>query len=77
MNEIKNTTLIFPILHYRVPIRDGRPARWEPSPRGEHIGPTLAPEAILFESPCRAHSETKIAQIICQGKDFNQLFYYS
>ena len=34
MNEIKNTTLIFPILHYRVPIRDGRPARWEPSPRG-------------------------------------------
>ena len=22
-----------------------------------HIGPTLAPEAILFESPCRAHSE--------------------
>ena len=23
-----------------------------------HIGPTLAPEAILFESPCRAHSET-------------------
>ena len=25
---------------------------------GGHIGPTLAPEAILFESPCRAHSET-------------------
>ena len=23
-----------------------------------HIGPTLAPEAILFESPCRASSET-------------------
>ena len=23
-----------------------------------HIGPTLAPEAILFESPCRAHPET-------------------
>ena len=23
-----------------------------------HIGPTLAPEAILFESPCRAHSGT-------------------
>ena len=22
-----------------------------------HIGPTLAPEAILFESPCRVHSE--------------------
>ena len=32
---------------------------------GGHIGPTLAPEAILFESPCRAHSETQIAQIIC------------
>ena len=42
-----------------------------------HIGPTLAPEAILFESPCSAHSETKIAQIICQGRDFDQLFYYS
>ena len=41
---------------------------------GGHIGPTLAPEAILFESPCRAHSETKIAQIKCQGRDFNQLF---
>ena len=39
MNEIKNTTLIFPILHYRVPIRDGRPARWEPSPRGEGGSP--------------------------------------
>ena len=25
---------------------------------GGHIGPTLVPEAILFESPCRAHSET-------------------
>ena len=46
-------------------------------PRVVHIGPTLAPEAILFESPCRAHSETKIAQIICQGRDFNHLFYYS
>ena len=42
-----------------------------------HIGPTLAPEAILFESPCRARSETKIAKIICQGRDFNHLFYYS
>ena len=28
-----------------------------PKMRG-HIGPILAPEAILFESPCRAHSET-------------------
>ena len=44
---------------------------------GGHIGPTLAPEAILFESPCSAHSETKIAQTICQGRDFNHLFYYS
>ena len=44
---------------------------------GGHIGPTLAPEAILFESPCRAHSETKIAQIICQDGDLYQLFYYS
>ena len=42
-----------------------------------HNGRTVAPEAILFESPCRAHSETKIAQIICQGRDFNHLFYYS
>ena len=42
-----------------------------------HIGPTLAPEANLCESPFRAHSETKIAQIICQGRDFNHLFYYS
>ena len=25
---------------------------------GGHNGPTLAPEAIQFESPCRAHSET-------------------
>ena len=30
-----------------------------------HNGRTVAPEAILFESPCRAHSETQIAQIIC------------
>ena len=29
---------------------------------GGHIGPTLAPEAILFESPCRANSETKMAK---------------
>ena len=28
------------------------------SPPPPHIGPTLAPEAILFESPCRAHSGT-------------------
>ena len=47
---------------------------WPPPP---HNGRTVAPEAILFESPCRAHSETKIAQIICQGRDFNHLFYYS
>ena len=51
--------------------------RGERRGRGGHIGPTLAPEAILFESPCRAHSETKIAQILCQGRDFNHLFYYS
>ena len=44
---------------------------------GGHNGRTVAPEAILFESPCRAHSETKIAQIICQGRDSNHLFYYS
>ena len=25
---------------------------------GVHNGRTVAPEAILFESPCRAHSET-------------------
>ena len=42
---------------------------------GGHIGPTLAPEAILFESPCRAHSETKIAQTLCQGRDFHHFFY--
>ena len=46
-------------------------------PPPPHNGPTLAPEAILFESPCRAHSETKVAQITCQGRDFNHLFYYS
>ena len=28
------------------------------SPPPPHIGPTLAPEAILLESPCTAHSET-------------------
>ena len=27
-----------------------------------HYGRTVAPEAILFESPCRANSETKMAK---------------
>ena len=27
-----------------------------------HNGRTVAPEAILFESPCRANSETKMAK---------------
>ena len=27
-------------------------------PMGGHNGRTVAPEAILFESPCTAHSET-------------------
>ena len=39
-------------------------APWDPldalltpcDPLPPHIGPTLAPEAMLFESPCRAHS---------------------
>ena len=46
-------------------------------PSTPHNGRTVAPEAILFESPCRAHSETQIAQIIWQGRDIDQLFYYS
>ena len=29
---------------------------------GGHNGRTVAPEAILFESPCRANSETKMAK---------------
>ena len=29
---------------------------------GGHYGRTVAPEAILFESPCRANSETKMAK---------------
>ena len=29
---------------------------------GAHNGRTVAPEAILFESPCRANSETKMAK---------------
>ena len=29
---------------------------------GGHNGQTVAPEEILFESPCRANSETKMAK---------------
>ena len=31
---------------------------WLPGGGGGHNGRTVAPEAILFESPCRAHPET-------------------
>ena len=38
---------------------DGLEYVWQ---RGVHNGRTVAPEAILFESPCRANSETKMAK---------------
>ena len=64
--------LVMSDLHHFVEVN------WEVFERSRlHNGRTVAPEAILFESPCRAHPETKIAQIICQGRDFHQLFYYS
>jgi hypothetical protein len=39
----------------RKKIKNNRGKRWEGR---EHNGRTVAPEAILFESPCRAHPET-------------------
>ena len=44
---------------------------------GGHSGRTLAPEAIQFESPCRASSETLIGKTVCQYIDLYEVFYYS